>query len=560
VTEIDRRQLLIRGGGAIGGLSMSGLLAGCFGGSDSKDGAATDGGGANDGEPKQGGTLRFSHTGTPAGYDPHKWWNAQTGLVATACCEPLIGVHNYTGERVPRLATAEPEANGDATVFTYALRPDVKFHGDHGTMTADDVKFSWERLLSPDLGAEAGFLYASVPILGLKAFQDGKAKGIRGLRAVDDLTFEVTLERPDSTLLPAFSYMQAVVVPRAYYEGKKVEDVNWAPIGTGPFMLESVDKATGGRLVRNPEYWDPALPYVDAVEISYNVEPALAISRIQKGEQELMNEPIPAAQVNQIRNDPSMKDFLKEGIQNTCQWLALPTRLKPFDQLEVRQAVAMAIDKEKLAKVVKGLADPATGGIFSPKSRYFEDGIAYPYDPEKARALLAEAGFADGFDAPFWYQNQPPWSDMGPAITQDLEQIGIRVQGKSKIYDQFVQETNPGPPAMIIFAWEDAYGHGSYVADSAFTKGAIDAGCCNYSTFTNAKLEALTEEGHVPDRAASDEAYKEISRIVVADEVLWVPLLYPRRADLVNKTVRGYEVAVAPSSESKPFSEYWLAT
>jgi ABC-type oligopeptide transport system substrate-binding subunit len=112
---------------------------------------------------------------------------------------------------------------------------------------------------------------------------------------------------------------------------------------------------------------------------------------------------------------------------------------------------------------------------------------------------------------------------------------------------------------MILFAWEDAYGHGSYIADSAFTSGAIDAGCCNYPKYSSPKIDALTKQGHSPDQATSDEAYKELARVIVRDEVLWVPLLYPRRADLVNDKLQGFKVVVFPTGQSKPFRYYSLA-
>jgi ABC-type transport system substrate-binding protein len=508
--------------------------------------------------PVQGGTIRFSQAGVPPGYDLQKWWNAQAGIVSPMIGETLIKVNPYTGEREPALALEEPTANADGTVYTFKLRPNVKFHGDNGTMTADDVKFSWERVMSPDLGAESSFIYTGVPFLGLKEFLAGTAKEITGLKAIDELTLEVTLERPDSAFLPAFSYAYTCVLPRSYYEGKALADVNWAPVGTGPYIIGELDQAKGVKLVRNPDYWDTGRPYADAVNIEFNVEPQLALLRIQKDDLDLMLEPIPAASINTIKNDPKLKGFFYEAAQNDCQWLSFPMHIKPFDDIRVRQAIAMAIDKAKLAKIMKGTGVPANGNFFSPQSRYHEDGVALPLDREKAKQLLAEAGLAGGFEVPFWYQNQPPYSDMGPAIIEDLAQIGITCKADAKIYDQFIQETNPGPPAMILFAWEDAYGHGSYIIDAAFTSGAIDNGCCNYPRVADPRLDELAKLGHSADLAVSDKAYKDASRLVVQELVLWVPLLYPVRSDLANKRIKGFQSAVFPTGQAKRFDRYWI--
>lgn len=508
--------------------------------------------------PKKGGTLRFAQVGVPPGYDLQKWWNAQAGVITPMMGETLIKIHPYTGERIPALVEGEPAASPDGLVYTFKLKPNIKFAGGHGTMTADDVKFSWERLMSKDLGAESAFIFTGVPFVGLQDFLDGKATEISGLKAVDDLTFEVTLERGDSAFLPAFSYAYACVLPRSYYQGKALDAVNWAPVGTGPYVIDKLDQSKGLTLVRNPDYWNPDGPFADAVQVEFNVEPQLSMLRIQKDELDLMLEPIPAASINQIRNDPNLKDYFHEAAQNDCQWLSMPLEIKPFDDVRVRKAVAMAIDKAKLAKVMKGTGVPATGTFFSPKSRYFEDGVAYPYDPEGARKLLAEAGLGDGFEAPFWYQNQPPYSDMGPAIIEDLAQIGIRCKAEAKIYDQFIQETNPGPPAVILFAWEDAYGHGSFIADAAFTSGAIGNGCCNYPKIADPKIDELAKLGHDADFAVSDQAYRDLARIVVQEKALWVPLLYPVRCDLANKRIKGFESAVYPTGQAKRFDMYWI--
>lgn len=510
-------------------------------------------------QPVKGGTLRLSQVGVPPGYDTQKWWSAQADLGTSIVNQTLISVHPYTGKRIPILATEEPTISPDRCVYIWKLRPNTKFTGGYGVMTAHDVKFSWERLMSTSLGAEAAFIYTGVPFSGIKDYQESKAKEIVGIKVIDDLTLQVTLDRPDSAYLPAFTYQHTSILPRAYYEGKTVEQVNWAPVGTGPYMVETIDKTKGVRFIRNPDYWDPNMPHADAVEIEFNVDPQLAVLRIQKGELDMMAEPIPAASLNQIRNDPNLKSFYYEAPQNDCNWMSLPVTLKPFDDVRVRKAIAMSIDKARLAKILKGTAIPATGSFFSPKSRYWEDGVALPFDPEGAKKLLSEAGFADGFEAPFWWQNQPPYTDIGPAIVEDLAQIGIRCKAEPKVYDQFVTETNPGPPAMMIYAWEDAYGHGSFIADAAFTSGAIANACCNYSRITSPELDKMVAGGHNGDLELSDKAYKDVARFIVKEQAAWVPLLYPVRCELANGRVKGYQTAVYPSGQSKRFERYWIS-
>ena len=215
-TNLTRRQFVLRSGASLGALSLAQALAACGGSSSSGSSTSS----SNGGQPRHGGVFTFTHEGTPPGYDPQKWWNAQAGVAAAVIAEPLIALDSYSGKRIPKLAIAEPQISADGTVYTFKLRPGVKFHGGSGTLTAEDVKYSWERVMSPQLASEAGSLYTSIAFHGLADFLSGKSKEISGLRAVDDHTFEVTLDRGDSAFLPTFTYAQAVILPASYYSGK----------------------------------------------------------------------------------------------------------------------------------------------------------------------------------------------------------------------------------------------------------------------------------------------------------------------------------------------------
>jgi ABC-type transport system substrate-binding protein len=507
-------------------------------------------------EPRRGGTIRFGQSTNPPGYDPHKWWNAAAYIGALAVSEHLIAVDNYTGERIPMLAEAEPTVERDGTRYTFRLRPNVSFHKGYGTLTAADVKYSWERLLNPAFAAEAGSVYATLPFVGLDDFASERSDEIAGLQVVDDLTFQVDLERPDSAFLPAFTYSAGVIVSR-----RAVEDLgdafNWNPIGTGAFMVERADPATGARLVRNPDYWIPERPFADAIELEFNVDPELSLLRIQSGELDLMLEPVPIGSINTLRDDPALTDQYFEAAMNACDWLAMPTDMPPFDDVRVRQAAAMAINKEKLIRVVKGLGEPAGGTFFSPLSKYYEEGVAHAYDPEGARQLLAEAGHGEGFEAPFWGWNAAPYADMGPSIQQDLAEIGITADWTPMIYDQFIAGTNPGPPAMMVFGWDNPYNHGSYIIDAAFTSGAIANGCCNYASWSRPEMDEMAEEAHRLDEEGSIAMYKTIARELVRDEAVWVPLVYPREARLVSSRLRGFAMTQYASGSTMP--RLWLA-
>ena len=227
-------------------------------------------------------------------------------------------------------------------------------------------------------------------------------------------------------------------------------------------------------LERFADYWNPDVPYLDRVEWTIGVDPELSLLRIQDGEQDMMSEPIPSARSRRSRTTPDLTAQLFEGPFNNVNYITLSLDHEAMADLRVRQAIAHAVDKERFVRAIKGLGEVATGGLFSPLSPYFQDGLAYPYDPEQAKALLAEAGYADGFEVTFWSGDFTPYKEMAETVTQDLEAIGITMDTKILIREQWLAEIVKNPPGITNNEWELPYPHGSYVMDGAFTQAAID--------------------------------------------------------------------------------------
>lgn len=569
---LTRQELLQRGGAAFGGLSLAGLLAACGDGG-GEEAAPTEPAPPETGTaepapaeappaeagPKVGGTILVSHAGTPPGYDGQKWWNEIAEFPIWSMSERLIEVEPYTGELVPRLAEDFPTIENDGTLYTFRLRQGVQFHNGAGEMTAEDVKFSWERVMSPQLAAEAGSVYFSIPFVGITDFRDERAGEVSGIRVVDPYTLEVELEKPDSALLPAFTFVHAGIFSKKVYEALGSDDKwNWAPTATGPYALESVDPNSGARLVRHEGYWQPGKPYADAVEITFNVDPELALLRIQDNQQDMMYEGVPTGSINDIRDDSSLATRFLEQASSGNTWLSLPTQFGPFTDVRVRQAIAMAIDKEKMARVLKGTADPATGGFLGPTTAYYQEGLSWPFDPEGAKQLLAEAGQPNGFEADFLSQNESPWIDMANAIQQDLSQIGIKVNLMPLVYDDFAAKTvEVKDLPMIIWDWGLPYPHASYLFDAAFTTSSLEGGCCNYPRFSDPEIDRLATEAHNVPEEESVGIYKQLETLVVRDRILWVPLTYPKVNQLLSERVRGYEIPKF-SGKVKFFHLYWL--
>jgi peptide/nickel transport system substrate-binding protein len=507
--------------------------------------------------PVKGGTLLYGVASPPSGFDPAKWWNGLSWDGTLVVFNRLLTLKD-DGSLEPELLSALPEVNADGTLYTFALKQGVKFH--HGReMTADDVKYSIERLVNPATASEGGGLYTGLTIPGMQDILNEKGKELSGIKVVDPYTLTIELEKPDSVMLYVLGLPFASIVPSDVVEDVGDKKFNFAPVGTGPFVMKDVDPSKSLVLERFPDYWNPELPYLDRVEWTIGVEPDLSLLRIQSGEQDMMSEPIPSESFPQLKNTPDLTAQLFEGPFNNVNYITLSLKHEALKELKVRQAIAMAVDKQRFVQTIKGLGEPANGGLFSPLSPYYQDGLAYPFDPEGAKGLLAEAGFQDGFDVTFWSGDFTPYKEMGQTVQQDLAQIGINVDLQIQIREDWLATVVTNPAGITNNEWELPYPHGSYVMDGAFTQAALDAGCCNFSNYVDPHFDELAAQAHATtDQAEQVALYKEMDKIAIKDEALWVPLIYPKIAFLVSNRAQGFSITAAPTASTHFFDRYWI--
>jgi ABC-type transport system substrate-binding protein len=551
VAELTRRRFVA----GLALLSSSGVLAGCLGSDDDTQGQS--GTQAAQGTPTRGGTIVFGTSTVPSGFDPQIWWNATSWQGSVNVFDTLF-VIKKDGTLAPELLESMPTVERDGTFYTFKLRPGVKFH--HGrNLNASDVKYTLERLVAPATESQAATLYTGLTIPGMEAMLNERRNDLPGVKVVDDTTFTIELEEPDSVFLYLLSLNFLGIAPKDVIEEKGAKKFDFEPVGTGPFVMKDVDPSKSLVLERNPNYWKDDRPYVDRVEWRIGVEPDLSVLRIQNGEQDMMAEPIPQGSIDQLRNDPATADRLVTGVENNVYYITLSLKHDAMKDLRVRQAIGMAIDKERLVRTLKGLAQPATGGLFAPVSPYFQDGLAPAYDPERAKALLAEAGYENGFDVTFWTPDFTPRLELGQTAQQDLEAVGINVDLRQTTRDAYLAETAKLPAAIVTEQWPLGYPHGSAIMDSAFTTAAVEAGCCNYSNFQSKEFDDLATQAHrTSDEAERVDLYKQMDAMVVRDEALWVPIIYPERAEIVSSRLKGFSIPPWITPEQKFFADYWV--
>lgn len=511
-------------------------------------------------EPVRGGTLRIASEAEHAGVGPHQW-GSRNWSVTNAIFDRLWELSEDGTSLVPGLAVELPETTNDGRTYVIRLREGVTFH-DGTPFTAEDVKYSIERQLHPDNGAPAQGSFAAFSFEGQQAFLDGEADSVPGIRVVDPLTLEITLDAPSGAFPFWMTMGMASIVPKGYGTEVGYEGFERNPIGTGPYQVVSFTPGESLVLERYDGYWRDDVAWVDRIEWTYNVEPSVSILRIIRGEQDMMFDQVPSSEINALRDDPDVSACcLQEKAYSDVLFFSMSLEHEALQDLQVRQAVHHAMDKEKLVRQLAGLGEPATGGLFSPLSPYWqEDFPTYEYDPDRARQLLEEAGWGDGFEVTIYTKTEPPFDVIGQAVEEDLGAVGIDVTVQAMPGDVYFETVIQNPVGLVVSPWELPYPHGSYVVDGAWVSGAIEGGCCNFSVLRSDEIDALAEEARTTtDVERQIELYKEIDRIAIGEMALWVPLFYPKFAALVSERVRGYEIPGTPTGDTLFFPTYWLA-
>ena len=445
---------------------------------------------------------------------------------------------------VPGTTTLRPglaesyELSADGLTYTFKLRAGVTFHNGR-EMTAEDVKYSLDRVTNPATQSPGAGFFGS--IAGFDAAGDG---GLSGVEVVDPLTVKITLSRPDATFLHVMALNFASVVPKEAVD-EAGADFGKKPVGTGAFRL--AEWTLGQRLVfeKNAGYWREGVPYLDSVTFEVGQEPVVALLRLQSGEVDVPGDGIPPAKFQEVMADPAQAERVVQGGQLHTGYVTLNVTQPPFDNVKVRQAVNMAINKDRIVQIINGRAKPATQPLPPSMPGYTEGYAGYAYDPEAAKALLAEAGLAEGFETDLYVMNTDPNPRIAQAIQQDLAAVGITASIQSLAQANVIEAGGAGTAPMIWsggMAWiADFPDPSNFYGPILGCAGAGDGGW-NWSKFCDEALDAkATEADSMADPAKAADRMKLWSDVYMAvmEQAPWVPVFNEERYTMKSPRMGG---------------------
>jgi oligopeptide transport system substrate-binding protein len=473
------------------------------------------------------------------GYDPVSW--AAENLLF----DQLIGYDE--GARLePRLAAAMPTVSQDGLTYTFTLRQGIPFvdAGDAvRTVTADDVVFSINRLLRPDVlpaPSPVGPSFFSV-IEGAEAVLDGSAETATGLRAVDPLTVEITLSRPDRTFLNALAMPFGSIIPAE--SGYDATAFSAHPVGTGPFWLESYTAGERAGFQHNPHYWRDGLPKAATIDFRVMVPAGEQLLQAQANVLDLMGNDIPAADWGAVIGDPRFKDRVVADPLVVINYLAMDTSGpdSPFRDVRIRRAVNHAIDKENLVRLANGRGIVAD--CIFPPGLPGSDPTCHPYEQsiEMARALMAEAG-SSGFPTQLYTDASDASTLAARSIAADLAQIGIQVEVIAQDFETLTATLRTPHAAPLLYSgWFMDFPDPADFIDPTLSCATAVAGGSNSAWYCNEAVDALSAEARtVVDLDEAIPLYQEIERRIMADAP-WVPTFFPLVTALRSERLQGFE-------------------
>lgn len=480
-------------------------------------------------QPKQGGSAVVTFNNDLTTLDPQVGYDWQNWSVIKSIFDGLMDYKPGSTELEPDLAKSYTVSD-DGLTYTFVLRDGIKFHNGRA-VTSADVKYSLERAVRPATQSPGGGYFSA--IAGYDDLVGGKAGELSGVKTPNDKTVAITLTRPDATFLHLMAINFGYVVPKEEVE-KAGTDWGKKPVGTGAFKF--VEWVPGQRIVleRNRDYYKPGVPYLDKITFEFGQDPTVGLLRLKNQEVDILGDGIPPAQFVEVMADSSNKDLIAVGDQLHTGYVTMNVTAPPFDNLKVRKAVNMAINKDRIVRLINNRAVPASQPLPPAMPAYNPDNKGYAYDPAGAKKLLADAG-AESISTELYTMNVDPNPRIAQAIQQDLAAVGIKVEIHSLAQAEVIAAGGSGKAPMIWsggMAWiADFPDPANFYYGILGCVGAVEGGW-NWSKYCNkdldaraAKADALVKTDQQKERIAE---WRAIFDDVMKDAP-WAPVFNEKR-------------------------------
>ncbi|CAH2715635.1 Periplasmic dipeptide transport protein [Neobacillus rhizosphaerae] len=509
-------------------LAISMFLAGC----NSKTNNETDGKkdpGTSNGSKKD--TLVYGRGGDSTSLDPITTTEGEAFKVTINIFETLLVYGDKDTSIKPGLAE-KWETSDDGLTYTFHLRKGVKFH-DGTDFNADAVVFNFNRWMN---GNEEKFPYYTM----FGGYKNDEGHVIKEVKAVDPNTVQFILKRPQAPFLKNIAMaMFAIASPTALE--KWGDDFRSHPVGTGPFKFVEWKQKDRIVIEKNPDYWQKGLPKLNKIIFRVIPENTARLNALANGEIDVMDGLNNSDEATVLAND---KLQIIERPSMNVGYIGLTNTHKPLDNKLVRQAINYAIDKKAIINAFYGGKALAAKNPMPPSIEGYNDAIQeYPFDLEKAKALLKEAGLEKGFEMDLWAMPvarpyMPEAQKVAEVIQDSLGKIGIKAKIQSVDWATYLEKARKGEFDAFMLGWTGDNGDPDNFLYTLLDKDSI--GSNNYAYYSNDELHKILIEAQTEtEQSKRNELYKKAQEIIHEDAP-WVPLVHSTPLLAAAKDVQNY--------------------
>jgi oligopeptide transport system substrate-binding protein len=476
-----------------------------------------------------GGTLFLAENSDIRSLDPSQAGDGVTMRAAQFLGSRLL---RYTGKMNNELIGALAESwrwTPDGKSVTFKLRKNLLF-SDGSPLTSDDVAFTFTRLLNPKTKSPYQGTYTIIK--GAKDFIDGKAGSVSGIVVIDPENIRFDVERAAPYFLNLVTLPTAGIVSRKAVE-KYGDTFSENPVAAGPWILEKWTRGQELVLARNKNYYQAGLPKIDRVNVKLGIADNLQVMMFQRGELDMVG-PISSADYLKVESDPKLKSCYYSHVGPKLYYIGMNVEVTPFNNKLVRQALNYGVDKEKLLKLENGRAEMMRG-VTPPWVPGFDASIQpYPYDPEKAKQLLTQAGYPNGFELDMLVPDYRDLPQIAASAQADLSKIGVKLNLRQQSYAVFRQAIKErGKAAIFPLQWATDFPDAQNVL-STVLKGSM-SGQQNFTWYNNPNVNTLLDQADgMMDPKKRSDLYQQADKIV-HEEAPWIFCFY-LKADALKST------------------------